>query len=320
MPPPDTTQLPPHPGTVLSEDSLYRYYVSLLADRADGSPFLLPEWLMFLIVLGVILLIYLYQARVEAVAARLKERLLHKKANHLLLKKGPVFTQWLNEYNPYFRSLSNELKTRFLFRTAAFIQSRRFVFHSIKEEEYIPVLVSGAAVQLTFGLKNYLMDFYSTIHIVGGAYQRRHDPNTYFGHVTDKGIHVAWNHFVKGYANYHDSVNVGLHEMAHAVSLDVFLGQSDRHDQYFRKRLEGFTEQGRPVFRALKSGAPHLLSDYATLNFDEFWAVCIETFFENGEELRRLEPGLYLSLCELLNQDPLTPGKIIDPDLAGLDR
>ena len=37
------------------------------------------------------------------------------------------------------------------------MQAKEFRFHSMVEEEYIPVLISGAAVQMTFGLRNYLM-------------------------------------------------------------------------------------------------------------------------------------------------------------------
>ena len=117
---------------------------------------------------------------------------------------------------------------------------------------------------------------------------------------------------MEGYEDYTDSVNVGLHEMAHAVSYDVFLGNEDEHDWNFKQRLGDFSKEGKPVFRAMRKGASHMLDDYATTNFDEFWAVCVETFFESPEAFRQTMPDLYDSLVELLNQDPLKPDKIIN--------
>ncbi|HEV7780456.1 MAG TPA: zinc-dependent peptidase, partial [Chitinophagaceae bacterium] len=226
--------------------------------------------------------------------------------------------EWLAKYNPYYNSLSSMMKERFVERTLRFMQEKEFRFHSMVEEEYIPVLVSGAAVQMTFGLANYQMDYFPVIHIIRKEYVLNVDQETYYGHVSKSGIYISWSSFLEGYSDYADSVNVGLHEMAHAVSYDLFLGEQDRHDEAFMERLKGFTKIGTTVFRAMKGGADHILDEYALTNFDEFWAVSIETFFENPEEFQRTLPDLYQSLCVLLNQNPLKPEKIVDPELAGL--
>lgn len=228
------------------------------------------------------------------------------------------YDTWLRKYNPYYNSLEDELKKRFLQRTIEFRISKEFRFHSMQEEEYIPVLISGAAIQVTFGLKNYLMDYYSVINVVCREYYIPQDDDLYYGHVSRESISVSWNHFLQGFEDYSDSVNVGLHEMAHAVSFDVFLGQEDHHDHAFKERLTLFQKKGVPVFRSMRTGTNRLLDDYGATNFDEFWAVCVETFFENTEEFSRNMPDLYLSVTELLNQDPLKPGKILDKELAGL--
>ena len=236
----------------------------------------------------------------------------------LLHNQEKQYDDWLNRYNPYYHSLPRELKRRFLFRTECFLQSKEFRFHSMVEEEYMSVLISGAAVQMTFGLKNYLMDYFPVIHVIRKEYVLDVDKETYYGHVSRNGIYVSWNHFLEGYSDYGDSVNVGLHEMAHAVSYDVFLGQEDNHDASFKERLEEFAAEGRPVFRAMRKGTSHIFDDYGATNFDEFWAVCVETFFENPEEFQQNMPDLYLSVCDLLNQNPLKPGKIINAETAGL--
>ena len=70
-------------------------------------------------------------------------------------EKGMVYDNWLKKYNPYYNSLSPTYQERFLQRTVEFMQAKEFRFHSMAEEEHIPVLISGAAVQMTFGLAGY---------------------------------------------------------------------------------------------------------------------------------------------------------------------
>jgi Mlc titration factor MtfA (ptsG expression regulator) len=178
------------------------------------------------------------------------------------------------------------------------------------------VLISGAAIQLTFGLKNYMLDYFNIIHVMRKEYVLNIDNETYDGHVSKEGIHISWNHFMEGYEDYADSVNVGLHEMAHALQFDAYLGFENEHDRNFKERLNDFSEEGRPVFRAMRAGYNLFFDDYAMTNFDEFWAVSVENFFENPAAFKTKLPKLYQEISELLNQDPLLPHKIIDPDLV----
>ncbi|MGQ0739211.1 MAG: zinc-dependent peptidase [Bacteroidota bacterium] len=229
---------------------------------------------------------------------------------------GHQYHYWLSQYSPYYKLLPEDQKKRFLLRTAAFIQSKEFRFHSMVAEDYIPVLISGAAIQLTFGLRNYLLDYFDVIHVMRREYVLGIDKETYYGHVSKNGIHISWNHFLEGYGDYTDSVNVSLHEMAHALQFDAYLGLEDGHDRNFRERLSDFSEEGRPVFRAMRKGVSHLLDDYAMTNFDEFWAVSVETFFENPQEFKEKLPALYEEMKLLLNQDPLEPGKVLNAALG----
>lgn len=279
--------------------------------KSDSSGFFLPLLMIFFVLIGIT-----RSNKIHALDWNRKKRKKHTAAK--VDEKGIQYDNWLSNYNPYYKSLTIENKKHFLRRTAEFIQAKEFRFHSMVEEEYIPVLISGAAIQMTFGLKNYLMDYFPVIHVIRKEYTLDIDKETYYGHVSRNGIYISWNSFLEGYEDYADSVNVGLHEMAHAISYDVFLGQQDRHDADFKERLQGFVKQAKPVFRAMRKDASHILDDYAATNFDEFWAVCVETFFENAEEFQRSMPDLYLSVCDLLNQNPLKPEKIINRELAGL--
>lgn len=285
---------------------------------SDGPQFLLTEWQMFLVVLGIMLLLFLLLVLFPDQVEKRNTSRLAQDAQRDLELNFRTYHEYLVKYNPYYLSLSGEQQQRFLSRTIHFLWLKEFRFHSMQEEDNISLLISAAAVQMTFGLKNYTLDYFPVIHVIRKEYILEMDKETYYGHVSRSGIYIAWNHFIQGFEDYSDSVNVGLHEMAHAVSFDVFLGQCDNHDHAFRCRLEGFAEEGRPVFRAMRRGMSHLLDDYGATNFDEFWAVCVETFFENPAEFKARMPDLYISVAELLNQDPLPEVRIIDPELAGL--
>ena len=61
----------------------------------------------------------------------------------------------------------------------------------------------------------------------------------------------------------------------------------------------------RPIFASMQEGNRNLLGEYAAVNYHEFWAVSVETFFENPVCLRHDLPELYQAMVNLLKQDPL---------------
>lgn len=116
--------------------------------------------------------------------------------------------------------------------------------------------------------------------------------------------------------DYPDGQNVGLHEMAHALTYVNFTVREGR-DKAFHDHFTEFSAVARPIFERMRAGEANLLDTYAATNYEEFWAVCIETFFERSNAFRKHLPELYVSLCSLLNQDPLTAEKIQQPDGGG---
>jgi len=250
--------------------------------------------------------------RIGDIHTWLRRKRIKKIVRQVEVDKGIVYDNWLRKYNPYYNSLTKNEQQRFLLRTISFVQHKKFRFHAMPPEEYITVLISGAAVQMTFGMPNYTMDYFPTIHIIRKEYILNADKETYYGHVSRNGIYIAWSRFLEGYEDYTDCYNVGLHEMAHAVSYDLFLGSENAHDRAFKQRLESYSATAKPIFSAMRHCNNTILDDYATENFDEFWAVSIETFFENPEEFEETMPNLYYSLVELLNQNPLKTDKVVN--------
>jgi MtfA peptidase len=204
----------------------------------------------------------------------------------------------------YYNNLPRSSKIRFLKRVHLFKSSKTFHYTNIEAKPDIPVLVSAAAVQLTFGLRSYQLPFFKNIYILPDAYQTKEFNELVIGHVSVKGIYIAWKYFLEGFKNDKDGVNTALHEMAHALRHQNQLKEFGI-DKEFHTDFAQYTRQYGPVLIEAILHRRSFLRSYAFTNFEEFWAVSVEAFFELPAELKKYLPKVYGALCELLNQDPL---------------
>src|SRR5579859_5379022 len=225
--------------------------------------------------------------------------------------KQRVFDYILSRYNYYYRSLDSAGRERFIRRVLTFIEYKEFKYIDMEAEDRMPVLISAAAVQLTFGLANYTLDYFKTIYVLKNNYRYGLYNVPFEGHVSGEGIYLSWSNFIRQFTDYSDGQNVGLHEMAHALTYVNFT-VSEGRDNAFHDKFKDFSTIARPVFERMQAGEATILDPYAATNYQEFWAVCVETFFEQPTPFRRQLPELYFSLCSLLNQDPLTPNKVLN--------
>jgi len=309
MPPPDTL-FPYQPLLPLVQPAkdtavstwVFRQHLPYLNDRAGETDF--HANMLFLLLLALILAVPMIR---KWTLRRQEER----DTDVLFKKRGLQYHEWLRHHNQYYNSLSAKSQVIFLRRVIQFRRSKKFHYH-LEFENYIPVFISAAAVQITFGLKNFKLQSFSDIHVLSGEYYLGQRSEPYIGHVKRGSIFLAWNHFLYGYTDYADARNLGLHEMAHALTYEVFREQADDTDE-FKSRFTAFVRAAKPYYSALRLGEDLLLDNYAATNFDEFWAVSIETFFENPVAYREAMPEVYEKLCLLLNQDPLAFDKLINP-------
>jgi len=231
-----------------------------------------------------------------------------KKLTQVYQDKHKEYDSILAQYNPYYKSLGDAGRDRFLKRVLVFMEFKDFKYIDIEADERMPLLISSAAVQLTFGLESFLLDYFKTIYILRDNYRYGLYNVPFEGHVSEDGIYLSWSNFIREFADYSDGQNLGLHEMAHALTYVNFTVQDGR-DTSFHDKFTDFSAVARPVFERMQAGEITVLDSYAATNYQEFWAVCVETFFERPTPFKRQLPELYFSLCTLLNQDPLTPGK-----------
>jgi MtfA peptidase len=214
----------------------------------------------------------------------------------------------------YFNELSPDLKQRFVNRVHHFIRNKQFHYIGLEPKEEIPVLTAASAVQVTFGLKNYLMLHFKNIYILADAYRMDNDEELYIGHVAPEGIYLSWKHFLFGYSDNLDNINVAVHEMSHALLFNNYFAKYGV-DKNFRANYEKFSTTTGPILADVITKRQSYLRNYALTNIHEFWAVSVEAFFENPKDLRLNMPQLYDALCRVLNQDPESNQKLLKPEL-----
>ena len=219
-----------------------------------------------------------------------------------------IYSAIISRVLPYFNQLNESNKQKFLKRVFNFKKSKSFHFHGLGAQEEIMILVSAASIQISFGLKNYLLPFFKEVYILSDAYQALEGKELYIGHVSPTGIYISWKHFVQGFGDYRDGVNVALHEMAHALYHENFIKETGI-DWDFRNDFDRLPAVFGPIMTQVIVQKKSYLRGYAFTNFQEFWAVSVEYFFENSQGLKDNLPQLYTILCDTLNQDPLRPNE-----------
>ena len=214
----------------------------------------------------------------------------------------------LEKYFPYYRNLEQHLQFRFFDRTTRFMYSKDFLIYSNEPFKEMPVLISAAAVQISFGLDEFELPHYNYIRVHKEEYFADYSLKILAGNVEGNCITLAWTHLLKGFYDYEDGSNVGLHEMAHALYYQEMVIEKDEPD--FINHFSSLMNDGEGVLQQKK--CPHnLYSEYAFTNLQEFWAVSVELFFEKAPYLQSAYPNIFNHLQNLLRQNPLVPNQPI---------
>ena len=211
----------------------------------------------------------------------------------------------LKKYFPYYQTLSSENKNKFAERVAFFIYSKRFIPRNIDEVTLeAKVLIAATAIQLTFGLTDVYLQHFDKILVYPNDYYSSITKRFHKGEVNPRfGIIVlSWQSFVNGFVSTNDSINLGLHEMAHALRLENII-HNDEYQFFDESLINKFDEYAHALCN-MEYSDDNFFRPYACANEHEFFAVAVENFFERPLEFRSAVPELYRILSKLLNQDP----------------
>lgn len=216
------------------------------------------------------------------------------------------YREILAKYFTYYQQLSPKNKARFELKVTNFIYGKKFIPRQVAEvTEEAKVLIAASAVQLTFGLPNVYLRHFNKILVYPNEYYSSITKRYHKGEVNPRfGIIVlSWQAFVDGYINQTDSLNLGLHEMAHALRLEDKIRQD--HEIFDENYLEQFDNWAEKICSDADAGSPVFFRPYACVNRDEFFSVVVENFFERAAEFKSRLPDLYHIMTKLLRQDTL---------------
>lgn len=165
-------------------------------------------------------------------------------------------------------------------------------------------LISSAFVQITFGIRQDDLDFFSRIHITPAAYSYKKFNKLFHGDVNPitKTVNLTWPVVKKGFEVHDDGMNLAIHEFAHCIILENarsnFLARNlDERD------LNAWRSYSMRLLVRIRNGDNGLYRDYAGSNLMELFATSLEYFFEMPHDLFIYDPEHYQRLSRLLKQD-----------------
>ncbi|QOI97010.1 MAG: zinc-dependent peptidase [Flammeovirgaceae bacterium] len=258
-----------------------------------------------IILVGVVSIIYQYRTQVEEAYRAAGRAAAPLRSAVLPFPAG--YRDILNRYFPYYKKLSSGNRHSFEQKLLYFILSKKWIprqFDTVTDE--MKVMISACAVQLTFGLPRVYLQHFIGIVIYPDNYYSSITKRFHKGEVNPAYhlIVLSWKSFVDGYLVHPtDAINVGLHELAHALRLENLI----RNDEYRFFDEELLNKFDAYAYRICHEADPELLffRPYACTNEHEFFSVAVENFFERPQEFKTALPQLYEVLAKLLNQDPL---------------
>jgi Mlc titration factor MtfA (ptsG expression regulator) len=228
---------------------------------------------------------------------RLKHNFLYKK-NKAEIER--IYHPLLSKHILFYTHLSDEGRSKFMKRVYLFQKTKKFIGKDgIKITEELKCVISASAVQLTFGLKNYLIPHFNVIILYPQPFYSKIFKMRLKGSAARNGI-IAFSliDYYDGYLDDKDNLNLGLHEMAHAFEID------NQYNQKPEIKFDEWKKLTYTEFIHIKQGNENWLRKYAAQNTYEFFAVIIECFFESPEQMELELPDVYYATCLLLNLDP----------------
>jgi len=200
----------------------------------------------------------------------------------------------------FFNLLDEKEKRKFIKRVILIRRKKYFKINTEinTDKREVELLISAAFAQITFGFQKFHLRSFEAIIVY---------PNSFYSSLVDaqvKGltvgtgfIYFSWEDFIKGYIHDDDKINLAIHEMAHALYIDRF----HKSDKLI---WEKWVTIASSVYKRINEEESHVyFRSYALHNINEFWAVCIEYFFEDPLEFRSEYRELYTITSLLLNQD-----------------
>lgn len=216
--------------------------------------------------------------------------------------------KFLDSHFPYFSRLKTPFRKEFIGKLEMILSTKRFIGRGGLEEVtwQMEILIGAILTMVTFGWKRLKLAHFHTILIYPNPYFSTINRTYHKGEVNPKHglIIISWKSFIEGLADFGDGVNLGIHEMAHALKLANFI-HTDGEREFNLQAWEEYKKWSPAEMQKIQLGHPTIFRDRGGVDEHEFFAVAVEAFFEKGKEFKNYHPDLYKALTLLLRQDPL---------------
>jgi Mlc titration factor MtfA (ptsG expression regulator) len=210
-----------------------------------------------------------------------------------------------NQQGDFYQALTPRGKAHFEQRVVQLVYEKDWLGHGLEVTREMKLRIAAALAQLTYGFKDLLLLHFRRITVHPDAYANARTGRRHIGEAVPglRALAFSWKHFVEGYGDPGDALNVGLHEAAHAL---WFENAIDNGEYHFLQPdlLQRWQELAQEEITGINAGTGRLFRRYAGTNQAEFFAVAVEYFFEQPAAFRQKLPELYACLAGLLRQDP----------------
>ncbi len=231
----------------------------------------------------------------------------HQSITASILPLKEKYRRHLENYFLFYKKLPSRQKSKFEKRVQHFINIKQFHARGFdKVSDEMKALIAASAIQITFGLPGIFFSHFKNILIYPDKYFSTINQQHHKGEVNPRHgvIVLSWQAFVEGYVDHQDSINLGLHEMAHALRLEN--GIVNNEYRFLNEDLlEAWKIEAAREVEKNKAGDNTIFRSYAFTNEHEFFAVAVENFFERPGLFADYNPRMYNAMAKLLNQDPL---------------
>ncbi|WP_296700335.1 zinc-dependent peptidase [Algoriphagus sp.] len=208
----------------------------------------------------------------------------------------------------FFSRLSNRHKREFCEKLEMILTTKEFIgrggIHIVSQE--MEILIGATIVMVTFGWKKIRLPHFKRILVYPNAYYSTISKTYHRGEVNPKLgiIVVSWNCFLDGFSDDHDGVNLGVHEIAHALQLENLIKSNAENNFLDPVAFKEYSVLAKQELKKLISNSTTFFRKAGGINEHEFFAVALENFFERPHEFFDYNPMLYATIVRLLRQDP----------------
>ena len=228
--------------------------------------------------------------------------------NPVFLRLPKQYKSSLEKYFPFYNALDDKKKRLFERRVQRFIYSKQFIPRSglgpVTPE--MKAMIAGSAIQLTWGYPHVYFRHFRRILIYPNNYYSTITRKYHKGEVNFRGlIVISWKDFMDGFSDHTDGINLGFHEMAHALRL-INIVANEEFDFYDRRVMDDFDRESQAEIDRIEKnpGINTLFRGYSITNKEEFFAVSVELFFEQSCLLKKHNLKLYNILEKIFKVDP----------------